>query len=101
LKEPVVGTTFNAFDRYEGTIIGVVKDFHHASLHQPIQPVIIELDQHGMGHKFLVEAQAGRIQEALEVASRIWKQHHPDKPFEYVFLDEEFARLYQADRKAL
>src|SRR5690606_12308143 len=38
LKEPVVGTSYNFMGDYGGKIIGVVKDFHHASIHQPIQP---------------------------------------------------------------
>ncbi|HWK58852.1 MAG TPA: ABC transporter permease [Parapedobacter sp.] len=101
LNEPVVGTTFDVLGMYQGTIIGVVKDFHHASLHQPIEPVIIELDQHAMGGKFMVEAQDGRVAEALAVTEAAWKRQYPDKPFEYTFLDEEFDRLYKSDRKAL
>ncbi len=104
LKEPVVGTTFDVMGIYQGTVIGVVKDFHHASIHQPIEPVVFELDQGGtggMGGKFMVEAHGGRIAEALAATETIWNRHYPGKPFEYVFLDEEFDRLYKDDQKAL
>ncbi len=101
LKAPVVGTTFDVFGLYQGSIIGIVKDFHHASLHQPIEPVVIELDPHAMGGKFMVEAQGGRVAEALAATEMAWKRQYPDKPFEYTFLNEEFDRLYKSDRKAL
>ncbi|MEC3879761.1 ABC transporter permease [Parapedobacter sp. 10938] len=101
LKEPVVGTNFDESGFRQGTIIGVVKDFHHASLHHPIQPVVLELDQHGMGHKLLVEAYAGRTEDAVDAAADVWKNHYPNKPFEYLFLDAEFDRLYKADQRAL
>lgn len=99
LKEPVVGTTFDQQGFRQGTVIGVAKDFHHASLHVPIQPVILELDQHGMGLVFLVEAQAGRVKDALNAVGEVWKQYYPGKPFEYQFVDEEFDNLYKEDRK--
>lgn len=101
LSEPVVGTTFDVMGIYQGKVVGVVKDFHHASIHQPIEPVVFELDPGEMGGKFLVEAQGGRIAEALAATEAVWNRHYPGKPFEYVFLDEEFNRLYKDDQKAL
>lgn len=101
LQEPVVGTAFNVLNIYQGTIIGVVKDFHHASIHQPIEPVILELDHANMGGKFMVAAEGGRIDEALAAARTAWQRFYPGHPFEYTFLDEEFERLYKDDRKAL
>ncbi len=101
LNEPIVGTAFDVLGIYQGSIIGVVKDFHHASLHQPIEPVVIELNQQDMGGKFMVEAQGGRVAEALAATEMAWKRQYPGKPFEYTFLDEEFDRLYKSDRKAL
>lgn len=101
LKEPVVGTTFDMMSSYRGTVIGVVKDFHHASLHQPIEPVVFELSPAAMGGEFMVEAQGGRITDALAATEAAWKQQYPNKPFEYTFLDEEFDKLYKNDQKAL
>jgi len=99
LKEPVVGTNFDQQGFRQGTVVGVVKDFHHASLHIPIQPVVLELDQNGMGLVFLVEVQAGRVKDALNAVAGVWKQYYPNKPFEYQFVDEEFDNLYKEDRK--
>src|SRR5690606_40642058 len=62
---------------------------------------VFELDQHGMGGKYLVEAHGGRISDALAAVEAVYKQHFPGKPFEYTFLDEEFDKLYKQDQKAL
>lgn len=104
LLEPVVGSTYiehndPPYASIQGTIIGIVKDFHHGSLHQPIQPVLFQQDPSN-GIKFIVRIQEGQVNQALEVGNTVWKKHFPDHPFEYTFLDEEFNQLYKDDIKA-
>lgn len=101
LKQPVVGTLFTGGMYGDGGIvIGVVKDFHHKSLHEKIDPVIISLDPH-FPSMYLVKTHAGSVKKALEDVQAIWSDRFPDFPFEYTFLDEEFDQLYKEDRRAL
>ncbi|HVW99417.1 MAG TPA: FtsX-like permease family protein, partial [Candidatus Babeliaceae bacterium] len=51
------------------------------------------------GGQLYVMASTGRIQQALEATEKSWKKFFPQQPFDYTFLDEEFARLYYSDRK--
>jgi len=99
LKRPVVGTKFSSGGE-SGEIIGVVKDFHHKSLHEKIDPVIISIDPF-MGSMFIIKAHAGSVKKALEDVQAIWESRYPDHPFEYIFLDEEFDQLYKDDQRAL
>lgn len=104
LKEPVVGSTYleHIDPQYlpnQGTIIGIVKDFHHGSLHEPIQPVIFQLDPF-FSTKFIVKTREGQVRQALDAAHTVWKKHFPGYPFEYTFLDEEFNQLYKDDIRA-
>lgn len=105
LKEPVVGTSFSTISyrtgsEEMGSIIGVVKDYHHKSLHEKIDPVVFSLDPYG-GSSYLVKVNAGNATQALDHAKNVWNKFTPEQPFEYTFLDEEFDRLYKEDRRAL
>ncbi len=77
-------------------IIGVVKSFHEAGLHEAVSPSMFIT---GAGYmKFLtISLTAGNIPDQLSQVEKIWQSHFPDKPFQYFFLDEFFNRQYQAD----
>ncbi len=101
LKEPVVGTMFSGgMNGRNGVVTGVVKDFHHKSLHEKIDPVVISIDP-SIASVYFVKAHAGSVKKALEDVQAIWEARYPDRPFEYTFLDEEFDQLYKDDRRAL
>ena len=78
-------------------IIGVVKDFHFAGMHQNIEPVVIFPLNSSPGNLLAARIQPGRIPEAMEIAQAAWRDVYPDYPFNYSFLDEEFADLYRRD----
>ena len=46
-------------------IIGVVKDFHFKSLHDPIEPLLINLEEHNGRGFILVKALPGQTREAI------------------------------------
>jgi len=105
LQEPVVGTLFSTRSNRSGSeeignIIGVVKDYHHKSLHEKIDPIVFSLDPYGAS-SYLVKVNAGNAIQALEHANKVWQEFTPEQPFEYTFLDEEFDRIYKDDRRAL
>ncbi|MBD3628456.1 ABC transporter permease [Cyclobacterium sp.] len=105
LQEPVVGTSFSTISYRTGSeetgrIIGIVKDYHHKSLHEQIDPIVFSLDPYGAS-SYLVKVNAGAAPQALDHAKKVWKEFTPEHPFRYTFLDEEFDRLYKDDRKAL
>ncbi len=79
-----------------GTVVGVVKDFHFESLHQPIVPVVF----HGQPrfYNLSVRVAASDMPEALTHMEAAWKQFVPDQPFSYDFLSEEYQRLYDSER---
>lgn len=105
LREPVVGTTFSAYSHRTGSeetgsIVGVVKDYHHKSLHEKIDPIVFSLDPFG-APSYLVKVNPGNATQALDHAKNVWNEFTPEHPFGYTFLDEEFDRLYKDDRRAL
>jgi putative ABC transport system permease protein len=80
----------------EGSVIGVVKDFHMLSLYEGIAPVIMRL-QPVNAENIYVRIAAGEIQGALASLERVYNQFNPEYPFAYRFLDEEFEQTYRSE----
>jgi putative ABC transport system permease protein len=78
-------------------VIGVVKDFHFAGMHQNIEPVVIFPLNNSPGNLLAARIQPGRIPEAMEIAEQTWQQVYPDHPFNFIFLDDVFDNLYRRD----
>ena len=97
LKRPYIGQYFSLLGD-SGQIIGIVKDFHFRDYRQKIDAAVL-FDHPGLRSVFLIQANGANISKALTDAEQIWKKFFPDDPFEYNFLDEEFAQLYKDDLK--
>lgn len=76
-------------------VVGVVKDFILTSPHQKVEPIVI---QGGYGDWFNVMHvrlnPAKPIDESIDALSDIFKKYNPDYPFEYHFVDAEYARKF-------
>ena len=84
-------------------IVGVVKDFHFASLHSEIRPAVFSLSsQATIGLRYInVKIAPENIQETIAHLETVWKQHEPEHPFQYAFMDEEINDHYQAEDRFL
>ena len=78
-------------------IIGVVKNFHFESLHEPIKPCIMQIRPGG--RNIMAEIQAGKEKEALTYLEEIYEKHYAGFLFEYQFLDEDFQTMYAAEHR--
>ncbi len=82
-----------SFDTIPRTVVGVVKDYHFASLHDAIEPMVISTAFRG--GIIAVKAEGARIPEVIASAEKAWNAQAPAYPFAYQFLDEQLDRLYQ------
>jgi len=88
---------FRDVDKFEqGTIIGVVKDFHFKSLHQTIEPFLMMLEPEYTGY-ISVRIATGDVGETIDFIRNTWMEIYPGNQFEYSFLDERILRLYQSE----
>ncbi len=94
-KDPVGKPISNG--GWQGYIRGVVKDFHFRSLHDPIQPLILNQGKNNWYSTILVRTEAGKTKVALEGLNKLCKELNPAFPFSYKFSDEEYAKLYKSD----
>ncbi|MGK7370533.1 MAG: FtsX-like permease family protein, partial [Candidatus Halalkalibacterium sp. M3_1C_030] len=81
-----------------GTIVGVVKDFHFASLHRPVEPLFIF--PRGSFNKLLLSFNTEDVGRTLDETEGVWSSMFPQYPFEYEFLDQEYNALYQQETRA-
>ncbi len=104
LKEPVGKRIYKEWGGAKPgefvTIIGVLKDFHFASLHQEIQPMIIRPFMDRLWNFTSVKIRSDNIPRAVALIESEWKTLTGGQPFEYSFLDSDFDRLYGAEQRA-
>ena len=81
-----------------GPVVGVVKDFHMASLHSEIEPVILRLWPRGAAGELFVRTEPGRTREALASLEAVYDEFNPAYPFAYEFLDETFRQTYRSEQ---
>jgi ABC-type antimicrobial peptide transport system permease subunit len=94
-----VGARFSLWG-WNGTVIGVVKDFHFRSLHEEIKPLLLFVFP-GYFNRLLVKIKPadGSTSAVLKRVENVWRKFAPGVPFTYEFLDASFARNYQVERK--
>ena len=81
----------------KGRVIGVVKDFHFESLHQPIIPLVMLIDQY---YNYIsVKIDGNNINASISAIESTWHEYLPETPFDFTFLDEKFQQLYTSEQR--
>lgn len=79
-------------------VIGVVKDFHYASMHQPIEPMCIIFNFQSPTNINLRIAK-GAVGPSMDYIQKVWKEILPDYPLKYQFYDEWFDGMYRKEEQ--
>ena len=85
---------------YVYNVVGVVKDFHYHSLHEPISPLVI-INSKKFGNRsglVALRIKGDNFKKAVSDIGTIWKKFVKEKPFNYYFLDKSLADQYQAEQ---
>ncbi len=98
--EDPIGKTIAQGSRFNVQVIGVVEDFNFRSLHHPIEPLMIRL-QDDPGYNLIVKIRRLETGKVLTFLENRMKELVPFRPFEYDFLDESFKRQYRRDERQL
>jgi putative ABC transport system permease protein len=99
LKDPV-GTRFNYLygldTPKEGKIIGVAENFHYASLHNDVEPIMIHIFPY-YSRYLIIRLQTEHISKSVNHIEQKWSETLPDAPFSYFFLDTFYDNLYRSE----
>ncbi|WP_286756655.1 ABC transporter permease [Roseivirga sp. UBA838] len=96
LENPI-GTKL-ARNSQNGTIIGVVKDFHFKSMHTAIEPLVMFEDDRDRYWNIALRISPVNMGNTLERLETAWAGVVPDFPFTYQFLDDQIDQYYRSDR---
>jgi putative ABC transport system permease protein len=80
-------------------VIGVVKDFPFRSMHQAIEPLMLNPHLHFIDKIAYVKLPTGKFQEKIQSIEKKWKEIYPGVGFDYWFVSDEFNRMYLMEQR--
>lgn len=83
---------------FQGPVIGVVQDFHYQSLHNAISPMAFHITRFGANF-IAARIRPENVPATLAHFETVWHQFETEFPFEYFFLNEQFAQQYEAEQR--
>ncbi len=99
--EDAVGSPLTiSFGAEEGqmVVVGVVNDFHQASLKEAIEPMVIILEGTQTEY-YAMKVSPQNLPQTIAHVQATWDAVFPGNPFSYFFLDDYFNRQYQTDQR--
>ncbi len=97
-KDDPVGQNFR-FMGLNGTIVGVLKNFHFKGADEPIEPMAFALVDTSYLHVILVRLTPGKTDESLAAVEKTWKSVIPEYPLEYTFVDQDYENLFRSETR--
>jgi ABC-type antimicrobial peptide transport system permease subunit len=82
----------------KGPIVGVMKDFQDHSFKDEISSVIL-LPEKGLYGQIGIKLSSKESSTALSDIEKIWNEIFPDYVFEYHFLDDKIASIYEQEKR--
>ncbi|TAH21007.1 MAG: ABC transporter permease [Cytophagales bacterium] len=83
----------------EGTIIGVVQDFHFRPLNVAIAPLIMRYRPKEFFFNVLVKVKPNQVNSLIATLPSLYKKYEAETPLQYGFVEEELDKLYWQEQK--
>lgn len=92
----ILGKVVNMW-RKKLPVVGVVKDFHTVSLHDPIEATLMlnRIQSYG---SLSVKVSPINLQETIKEIQTKWESVYPDFVFSYEFLDDSIRKFYENEQ---
>jgi putative ABC transport system permease protein len=95
-KDEVVGMLLRQ-DTTKYTIVGVIKDFVFDDMYGKSDPLIFKCYPDYFGYMYVRLKKQASIENAVDKIEAIVKSNNPGYPFDYVFVDDEFNKLFKSE----
>lgn len=93
MPQQAIGKTINREGKI-GKVVGVVRDFHFASLTTPITGLVMEINP-SQFNTLSISFNNGDILQTIRKFEGTWNDLFPEKSFEFRFLDDQLNEQYQ------
>jgi putative ABC transport system permease protein len=84
-------------------IIGVMEDFHHNSIREPVGPYMVRYKTENLDWAGYITIKLGVAGKGLPITldkiRQTWMEMSGDAPFQFFFLDEELDNYYKEERR--
>jgi putative ABC transport system permease protein len=98
LANPLATRFVDGFERL--SIIGVAKNFNYESLQSEINPYIFRLKDDNSNYRFIsIRLSPAASTKTINEIEKVWDEFAPDDPFQYFFMDQDFAVKYREERQ--
>lgn len=81
-----------------GTIVGVFKDMHFEPVYRQIYPMLLRIG-YPQASNLIVRVDPSDVKGSLQHMENEWRSIITDHPFEYTFLDQKLAEIYEGENK--
>ncbi|WP_247233061.1 ABC transporter permease [Telluribacter sp. SYSU D00476] len=95
--EAAVGKSLNVEGR-SGRVVGVLKDFHNQSLYGPITSQVMSIVQPQLT-LVSIKLRPNQVETTLKQVQAEWDKYFPEKSFDYEFVDQNLAQLYDREQR--
>jgi putative ABC transport system permease protein len=97
--ENIRWTFWSTHESKNYTVLGVVKDMVMQSPYEPVMPTIFFIKSLNAGVDWIdIKITDMPMAEALSKIEKVFRKIIPSAPFEYQFVDEEYARKFKAEQ---
>jgi len=84
-------------------IIGLIEDFHHSSLRDPVGPYMLRYKEEDMDWSGYITVRLGVAGKGIPVTlskiKTVWMKMTADAPFQFFFLEDELSSYYKEERR--
>jgi putative ABC transport system permease protein len=96
-KDPIGQIIKNGDQQWH--VVGVIKDFILQSPYYPLKPMVIQGGKSWFNVLHIKLNPANSTSQNLAKAEIIFKKYNPEYPFEYKFIDEEYAAKFEDEKR--
>jgi putative ABC transport system permease protein len=97
LKEPIGQIIKDGDTKWH--VIGVVKDFLLRNPYKPATPTVIQGAKRGLSILHLKLNNQWTMAENLKHVEAVFKKYNPEYPFDYKFVDEQYAKKFEKNQR--
>jgi putative ABC transport system permease protein len=96
---PIGEIITNPFDKIDWHVVGVVKDYIQGSPYSRIPPTVIYGPGAWFNMMYIKFNPSNSTADNLAKAEMVFKKYNPAYPFDYAFVDEQFAMKFENEQR--
>ena len=81
-----------------GSVVGVIKNYHHESLHSAIEPTVYFISK-GWINWMTLRLSGNELKSTMQGVKEKWMQFAPEELYAYQFMDDRIDQMYRTEER--